>query len=433
MSDDSTSIQKERVNKIAISALLCALVALAGAYKPAVSLGSMEIRAFEAVVFFSLAFLWPLLLKIIHWNRHYSVIILFLISLLVSASINSSSDAVVLCVKVFVAVIVFFVVVQSITLFPEICPKVHAWWIFGAAIIAALGIAAFFLAMTGFVERTLIYATAFGYRIVSLLPDPNRFADYTGIIASFVAGGIFVERKMRLKSISILMYFLLALILSGSRGAMLSFVAACMIGFVVVVFVAFTPFNKGGANFSISKRFFAVSIASAILIAAIISTPGGKKVFGRFTGTSVKQEDRLESNMRVAAAIVTINNMSQADLTRLIFGVAQYEKVNLGSRQVNHHNTYLSILGAMGFSGLLIFVSLILMLLAGNISVLKKTFIQSGNKIRSLAAGHVFALIFITFHIMFIDLLHTGYVWIFYGLAASTIAAGKFQQAEEPR
>ncbi|HPN94317.1 MAG TPA: hypothetical protein PLS19_07120 [bacterium] len=393
----------------------------------------MEIRAFEVVVLFSLAFLWPLLLKIIDWNRHYSVIILFLISLLVSASINSSSDAVFLCVKVFVAVIVFFVVVQSISLFPEICPKAHAWWIFGAAVIAALGISAYFLAMTGFVERALIYSTAFGYRIVSLLPDPNRFADYTGIIASFVAGGIFVERKIRLKSISILMYFLLALILSGSRGAMLSFVAACLIGFVVVVFVAFTPFNKGGVDFSVFKRFFAVFIALSILITAIISTPGGKKVFGRFTGASVKQEDRLESNMRVAAAIVTINNMSEADLTRLVFGVAQYEKVNLGSRQVNHHNTYLSILGAMGFSGLLIFVLLILMFLSGNISVLKKTFSQSGNKMRSLAAGHIFALIFIIFHLLFIDLLHTGYVWIFYGLAASTIAAGKSQQVEEPR
>ncbi len=433
MSGDSTTIRKERGNKFAISALLCALVALAGAYKPAVSLGSIEIRAFEIVVVFSLAFLWPLLLKKINWNRHYSVITLFLISLLVSASINSSSDAVVLCVKVFVAIIVFFVVVQSISLFPDICPKAHAWWIFGAAVIAALGIAAYFLAMTGLVERTLIYATAFGYRIVSLLPDPNRFADYTGIIASFVAGGIFVERKIRLKSIVILMYFLLALILSGSRGAMLSFVAACLIGFVVVVFITFTPFNKGSVNFSISKRFFAVFIALAILIAAIISTPGGKKVFGRFTGASVKQEDRLESNMRVAAAIVTINNMSQADLTRLIFGVAQYERVNLGSREVNHHNTYFSILGAMGFSGLLIFISLMLMFLAGNIRVLMKTISQSGNKLRSLAAGHVFALIFIVLHLMFIDLLHTGYVWIFYGLAASTISAGKYQQAEELR
>ncbi|HOY64918.1 MAG TPA: hypothetical protein PK745_17260, partial [bacterium] len=94
---------------------------------------------------------------------------------------------------------------------------------------------------------------------------------------------------------------------------------------------------------------------------------------------------------------------------------------------------YLSILGAMGFSGLLIFVLLILMFLSGNISVLKKTFSQSGNKMRSLAAGHIFALIFIIFHLLFIDLLHTGYVWIFYGLAASTIAAGKSQQVEEPR
>jgi O-antigen ligase len=289
------------------------------------------------------------------------------------------------------------------------------------ALITIFGFAfAFFAILQSFLSPTKIYGlyeTSFAQPFGSFV-NRHNFAAYMEMTIAVPLGLIFVgavPRDKKLLYATAIGLMGIALLLSGSRGGLVSMVAA-------VFFLALITSRTRSANQVALKIVFA-----AVLIATIVAGAffiGGESSLTRFAETAVSSDVSTNRTYIWSVTLEVIKNNLPfgAGIGAFASAYTPYDTMNGTERVEQAHNDYLQILADAGLVGLLLAAFFIYLLFrtglknAGTENIFR----------RGVAVGALAGCFAILVHSLFDFVLHTTAVTVmFLTLVALVVASGR--------
>ena len=261
-----------------------------------------------------------------------------------------------------------------------------------------------------------IYETRFAVPFGSFV-NRHNFAAYMEMTLALPLGLMFVGavgRDKRLIYITAIGLMGVALLLSGSRGGLVSLLAE--IFFLVIL----TTKTKGFARMAI-KIGFAVLLMAVIVFGAILI--GGESSLTRFAETAASKDFSTNRThiWNVTLSIIKNNLPFGAGLGA--FGVAYtpYDSLSGASRVEQAHNDYLQVLADVGIVGLLLGAFFIYELFKTGVRNAK-----TSNKFRrGVAIGALAGCFAILVHSLFDFVLHiTAVAMLFITLVSLVVVSG---------
>lgn len=284
-------------------------------------------------------------------------------------------------------------------------------WTLGACVVVLVGFVAWLLAVLGVVRiESLVYASRSGYRIESLLPDPNRFGTFAAIL--MVAATTMQLWKSKLSGAwsAAALTGAVGVVASMSRGAML----AAAVGLCTSVLVAMV-LQRGRIRVRVLRTLLALAVLGALGATLMIKTlPDGaitqRVRLGVWRVTSMLEDQRTDHYRSV------VDGMSTGT-SSLIFGIGNFGVVDLGTEEVSSHSTYLTVLGGQGLLGFTLFVTCITLVMVLTVLQIR----SSDPAMAGVRASLIGGLVVVLAHGVTVNLYTTGFAWIWMGLAGASL------------
>jgi O-antigen ligase len=261
-----------------------------------------------------------------------------------------------------------------------------------------------------------IYETRFAVPFGSFV-NRHNFAAYMEMTLALPLGLMFVGavgRDKRLIYITAIGLMGVALLLSGSRGGLVSLLAE--IFFLVIL----TTKTKGFARMAI-KIGFAVLLMAVIVFGAILI--GGESSLTRFAETAASKDFSTNRTHIWSVTLSIIKNNLPFGAGLGAFGVAYtpYDSLSGASRVEQAHNDYLQVLADAGIVGLLLGTFFIYELFKTGVRNAK-----TSNKFRrGVAIGALAGCFAILVHSLFDFVLHiTAVAMLFITLVSLVVVSG---------
>ena len=254
------------------------------------------------------------------------------------------------------------------------------------------------------------YATPFGSFV-----NRHNFAAYMEMTLCLPLGLMFVGavgKDRRLLYITAIALMGVALLLSGSRGGLVSLVAAVV--FLVILTTKTKNYNQFALKIGLAVLLLATIVAGSILI-------GGESSLTRLAETATSQDFSTSRThiWKVTLKIITNNLPFGAGLSA--FGVAYtpFDSLNGLERVEQAHNDYLEVLANAGIVGLIIGAFFIFRLFRTGLENAK----TSNTFRRGVCVGALAGCFAILVHSLFDFVLHTTAISILFLMLVSLVVA----------
>ncbi|MDQ3321009.1 MAG: O-antigen ligase family protein [Acidobacteriota bacterium] len=288
---------------------------------------------------------------------------------------------------------------------------------------------AFFAILQAFLSPNKIYGiyeTQFAVPFGSFV-NRHNFAAYMEMTIAVPLGLLFtgaIPRDKRLIYITAIGLMGVALLLSGSRGGLVSLLAE--IFFLVII----TAKTKSVGQFGVKIAFAVVLIATIIVGAVLI---GGESSLSRFAETATSSNFTTNRTHIWSVTLDVIKNNLPFGAGYGAFGVAYtpYDSFNGLERVEQAHNDYLQILADAGIVGLIIGAFFVYQLFRAGLRHAK----TSNRYLRGVAVGALAGCFAVLVHSLFDFVLHiTAVALLFIVLILLVVVSGRkdFGDGEEP-
>lgn len=200
----------------------------------------------------------------------------------------------------------------------------------------------------------------------------------------------------------------IALLLSGSRGGLVSIVA----GVAFLIFVTYSNRNKRSVFVKIAAG---ILIAGAVTVGAVLI--GGENSFTRIADTAASSNFTTNRTIIWSVTLDMVKHSQPFGVGLGAFGVAysKYDPNNGMARVEQAHNDYLEVLATAGLIGALIGLSFLFFLFRDGLKATK----TKDKYVRGVAAGAISGCFAILVHSLFDFVLHiTAVTLMFLVLAA---------------
>ena len=398
--------------------LVYTLLATSGVYMALMTVGGLTVRLFELAAVTWLALALPRLVLPVGWLMGGLCAILG--SIVLSVVIHGfESSGVLLLLRMSVAFALVLVVFLGLSQREGGVRNAVVVWAIGGGAVALLGAVAWILASSGVTGHSpLLYQSLSGYRAVSTLPDPNRFASFSAALAS-VSGLMFLTARRRWGWGALLLVAVLGVLASGSRGGLIAAVLGTTLAFGIGAVR-----SPDAVGRRLLRRIVPFAAAVGIGVVLVYAYAPNRNVFNRFTGEgmNVREQDQVMTNVRLRYAAYIWEKVSSSS-TNLFFGSADYGRIevdNAENETFSPHNLYLTVLAAQGIVGLTIFLLVLLGLVGRGIASLAPSR-QLSHEARSLRTAALGGLLTFLVHGATIVLYTTGFFWIYVGLYLAVV------------
>lgn len=293
-----------------------------------------------------------------------------------------------------------------------------------ATVIATFGfIFAFFAILQSVLSPTKIYGiferpTPFGSFV-----NRHNFAAYMEMTISLPLGLLAagaIARDKRLLYVTAIALMGVALLLSGSRGGLVSMLAA------IILLVILTTKSRGAKNVAL-KVALAVALVGAVVIGSIFV--GGESSLSRFAETAVSKDITTNRTHIWAITLAAIsNNLPMgAGLGAFAQAYTPFDDYNGLERVEQAHNDYLQVLADAGLVGVLIGGLLLFLLFR----FAQKGIRQDNIYRRGIALGAVSGIFAILVHSLFDFVLHTTAISILFITLIAMLATARREYRDD--
>lgn len=393
------------------------VVGTAGVYITPLNAGGLSIRLFEACLLaWAIVYLAGARVRVdALMIGFYGLVMSVFLAL---ASHGFEMEGVLLVLRLTVAGLLVLLIREGINSRLPILVRAYAVWRLGALIVVGVGVCAWFLAVSGvFYSSELVFRSVSGYRVQSVVLDPNRFGSFSAILFSVSLVNALLVPTGRFRSILATLIAALAVLLSGSRGALIAGVLGSLAA-IAVGMVAARRVERRRMRW----RLLIVGALLAVPVVVVISMES-RNIFARLAGDSVKESDRIVGNIRIKYALEVIDKVRRSPVN-VLTGTGDYGRVERAAQGTSFspHNTYLVVLAAQGVLGLAVYLALIGAVVVRALHAAFSARKQVDDRIVAIHLGLLAGLFTLIVHGASVVLYTTGFIWIFVGLvwASST-------------
>ncbi len=263
------------------------------------------------------------------------------------------------------------------------------------------------------------YATPFGSFV-----NRHNFAAYMELTVAVPLGLMFagaVPRDKRLLYVTAIALMGVALLLSGSRGGLVSLLAE------IFLLLILTTRTKSPAQLGL-KISLTVLLAATVVFGAILI--GGESSLTRIAETAASQDFTTNRTHIWSVTLAVIKNNLPFGAGFGAFGVAYtpFDTLSGLERVEQAHNDYLQILADAGFVGLIIAAFFVFKLFKDGLQNAK----TSDKFRRGIAIGALSGCFAVLVHSLFDFVLHTTAIALLFITLVSLITASRNKDADEP-
>ena len=405
------------------------LVGTSGVYVSLVSVGGLTVRLFELAALGWLLFALPQL--VIPRDGVLAMLYGLMASVLLSVTVHGfETSGLLLALRIGVAFALTVTVYIGLSQVRGGVQKGVFAWAIGGGVVALVGVVAWLLATAGVVTlHPILFESMSGFRAVSTLPDPNRFASFSAVLAS-VSGLMVLLSKRRWVWLALFLVSVLGVLTSGSRGGLL----AGVVGVTLATGITFA-LGPPGVGSRLMRRVLPFAAVLGVGVVLLYAYAPQKNVFGRLTGEGVtmRESDQVATNIRLIYADYIWRKVSESPAT-LLFGSADYGRIEVDDNSndtFSPHNLYLTVLAAQGLVGLTLFSVLLLWLIRRGVASLSAG-ARMSQEDTSVRAAMLAGLLTFVFHGATIALYTTGFFWIYVGLYLAVVSAPVSALAHAP-
>lgn len=262
-----------------------------------------------------------------------------------------------------------------------------------------------------------------GVNVFGSFVNRNHFAAWMEMAIALPLAMLFsgvVSKDKKLLFVTAVTLMGIAILLSGSRGGLIAFLAE-------VIFLALVTYGAGKRRLGLR-----VALAVALVLAAVVGTlfVGGESSLSRIADSGVVTVDQSRSHIwSVSTKMIEYGMPWGVGLGAFGTAYAMFDASSGLERVEQAHNDYLQVLTDAGLPGLVIGAAFLFLLFQTGRAALS---VENQVK-RAIAAGALTGIIGVLVHSAFDFVLHTTAVAILFIVLLSTLVASTQQLPDEQR